>query len=381
MNAPTQLSPQQVQALNLQARGLVLANAVEMTQQIFSQSVAPATANIINVAPRNVGLIKGFLVEINGNLQNTGGVLATRTEHGLLNALTNVQFIDLNNIVRINTSGRHIGLLNGIRNGFPYGFANTPTGPADFGSTWTVQSAPSTIGIAGNSNVRMFYWVPLAYSADDLRGAIYASVVNATMNLQLTVNLLPLIAAGDPINAIYTGSAGSWNGNVTVTVYQVYLDQLPIGKGGPILPPLDLNNIYELKETNLSGMTVATDFPYGYANFRDFLSTFAIYDNNGVLNIGTDINYWSLVSANFTRLFQYTPEVAALFARTFLTCDLPKGTYYFSHRARPLNTIQFGNMQLNVNTSSANAPASLYVSTEAFAQITQVNTAASLSAG
>lgn len=382
-----QLTPQQMQALNIQARGLVLANAVEMIQQIYSQATpgTPTTSapQVIQINPRNVGLIKGFLVEINGNIANTGmTTAATRTEHGAMNILTNVTFNDLNNIVRINTSGRHVAMLNTLRNAFPYGGANSPTYPWEGASpnAWTVQSAPSSIAAGANSNVRFFYWVPLAYASDDLRGAIYAAVVNATMVLQLTVNPNPMIASGDPINAVYTGNTGGWGAAPTITVYQVYLDQLPVSKAGPVLPPLDLNTIYELKETNITGMTVSTDFPYSYANFRDFLSTFAIYDNNGAFNAGSDVNYWSLVSANFTQIFKYTPEVAALFARNYITTDLPKGTYYFSFRSRPLNTIQFGNMQLNLNASSATS-ASLYVSTEAFAQVTTVNQSSSLSAG
>lgn len=380
-----QLSPAQMQALNLQARGIVLANAVEMIQQVSAPSVTgPTTAapQVLQVNPRNVGLLKGFLIEINGTLLNGAGGTATRTEHGMMNAVTNFTFNDLNNIVRINTSGRHIAMLNSIRNAFLYGGANTPTYPWEGASpnAWTVQSAPATIAASGNSAVRFFYYVPLAYASDDLRGAIYAAVVNATMLLQITLNPNPMIASGDPINAIYTGSAGGWSGAVTTTVYQVYLDQLPTSKAGPVLPPLDLNTIYELKETNVSGIVVATDFPYSYANFRDFLSTFVVYDNNGVLNAGSDVNYWSLVSANFTQIFKYTPEVAALFARNYITTDLPKGTYYFGFRARPLNTIQFGNMQLNLNASSA-TNASLYVSTEAFAQVTTINQSSSLSAG
>lgn len=376
-----QLTPAQLFAINAQARALILQNSVEMIQQIYSASFVPATQNIVNINPRNVGLIKGFLVEVNGNIINSGGGTLTRTEHGMLNAFSNIQFTDLNNIVRINTSGRHIGLLNTVRQGFAYGGAYIPTIPVDLASTWTVQSAPATILTTANSNVRFFYWIPLAYAPDDLRGAVYASVVNATMNLQLTINPTPAAAAGDPVPLIYSGTTGGWNGAVTITVYQVYLDQLPMGKGGPILPPLDLNNIYELKETTLTGMVAATDFPYGYANFRDFLSTFAIYDNNGVLNIGSDVTYWSLTSANFTRMFQYTPEVAALFARAYTMQDLPKGTYYFDFRRRPLNTIQFGNMQLNLNASAVTAGASLIISTEAFAQVAQVPNASSLDAG
>jgi len=374
-----QLTLSQLQAINAQARGLILANSLQMTQQIFSAAYAPATQNVIVVNPRNVGLIKGFIVEINGSITNNGmTTAATRTGFGMANALTNIQFNDLNNIVRINTSGRHIAMLNNVRSGAAYGGAYAPTYPATLGANFTVQSAPATIAAGATSAVRFIYWIPIAYASDDLRGAIYAATVNATMQLQLTINPTPVIASGDPLTAIYSGNTGAWSGNVTVTVYQQYFDQLPTGNNNvPILPPLDLNNYYQLLETNLTGMVAGTDFPYGYANFRDYYSTMATYDNAGVFNTGSDVNYWSLVSSNLTQIFKITPEIAALWARQATLQDMPPGCYWFDSRGggqNPINTVNFGNMQLNLNANAVTAGASLYIATEAFGQITQVST-------
>lgn len=384
MGQPTQLSPAQLQQVNMQARMAVLANAVQMIQQISSQSVTPSAQNILNIPPRNVGLIQGFIIEVNGTMNNPGGGAAAITQFGAANVLSNITFQDLNNQIRINTPGWHMALLNSAKQGFGYGGAYSPNLPINFGNNWTVQSAPAAPAAAADAAVRMIYYVPLAYTADDLRGAIYASVTNATMNLQLTINPTPGVAAGDATLAVYSGQAVTWKAatQVTVTVYQVYLDQIPRGQDGTvILPPLDLNTIYQLQQTTLTGMAVGTDFPYAYANYRDFLSTIAVYDNAGTLNVGSDINYWSLVSANFTQLFKYTPEIAALFARSVFMADPPKGVYYFDHRRRPINTQQFGNMELNLNASAVTAGATLLVATEAFAQIQTLQGASSLSAG
>lgn len=381
-NGPRQLTPMELHQINMQGRLTVLANAVEMTQQITSQSVTPANQNIINIPPRNVGLIKGFIVEVNGTIENTGGGNIDLTSFGAANVLSNIQFQDLNNQVRINTPGWHIALLDSAKQGFGFGGAYAPNLPLDIGNNWTVQSAAAQIATGNSGAVRFIYYVPLAYAADDLRGAIYAGVVNAVMNLQITINPTPVVAAGDFTNAVYEGDTGGWDGDVTVTVYQVYLDQLPRDSNGQtILPILDLNTIYELKQTALGGMNVGNDFPYAYANYRDFLSTMAVFNNGGTLGVGADVNYWSLVSANFTQLFKITPEIAALNARAVFMADPPPGTYYFDHRRRPINTIQFGNMELNLNASVVNANASLLVATEAFAEIQQLIGGASLSAG
>ncbi len=381
-NQGGQLTPAQLQAVNLQARAVVLGRSVEMVQQIQSVAVAPASQNVIQIQPRNVGLIKGFIVQVDGTIANTGMTDAIAlTGHATLNCFTNIFFQDLNNQVRINTSGRHIGLLNTARQGFGFGGAYSPNLPVDISNNWSVQTAPATIAAGATGAIRQIYWVPLAYAADDLRGAIYANVVNATMNLQLTINPTPVAATGDPLAKIYVGNTGGWSGNVTVTVYQVYLDQLPTANGQPILPPTDLNTVYELIETTLTGMAANSDFPYSYANYRDFLSTFATYDNAGVFNVGSDVNYWSLVSANFTQMMKVTPAIAALFARAIFMADPPNGVYYFDHRRRPINTVQFGNMQLNLNASAVTSGASMLVSTEAFAQINQLVGGSSLDAG
>lgn len=389
---------QQVQQ-NLAARQAVLTMGVKRTQQIGSQvSTAATGTNILNFVPQNVGLIQGFLIEVDGNIINSGGGTLTRTEFGVANAIQNITFSDLSNYIRHNTTGWHLSAINGAKQGFVWGAAFQPNVPQDwtafntsFANTnlvvpnWNVRSAPLSILTTTNANIREFYYLPLAYSASDLRGAIYGGVTNATMNLQITLNLTPVTAAGDQTNAIYTGTTGGWNGNVTVTVYQIYYDQLPTAQGANgasvvVLPYMDMNQQYCLLMTAIGQPIAASDFPYAYANYRSFLSTCLVYDNNGVLNAGSDVNYFSLTSANNTNIFKYTPQVAALLARQVFMADPPKGFYYFDTRQSPINTNQFGNMVLNINASAVTAGANVFVGVEYFAQQQAVAGAQSLAA-
>jgi hypothetical protein len=374
---------QQLVQLNAAARAAVLANAVDAVQQLPAQAVNPTNQNVLTFQPKNVGLLKGFIVEVDGSIGNTGMTTAiTPTNFATLNALTNIQFVDLNNVTRVNTTGYHLGLLNSARQGYGFGGAYAPNLPAKYGNNWSVQTAPSTIAAGANGTIRQIYWVPLVYSASDLRGGLYMGVTSAVASLQLTINPTPVIASGDQLNAVYTGNAGGWNGNVTVTVYQVFLDQLPVGKqGAPILPALDLSTVYELKQTTLTGMASGFDFPYSYANYRDFLSTVAIYDNAGVFNTGSDVNYWSLTAANSYQFFKVSPQIAALWARGVFMADPPAGAYYFDHRRKPIDTQNWGNINLNLNASAVTAGASMIVCTEAFSQVTQLLSAGSLNAG
>lgn len=369
---------------NLQARAAVAGASIKMKTQIFNAAVDPVGKPIVNIPVRNVGLILGFLVEVSGVVANTAATPLAITPFGSSNIVKNFTFTDLNNTQRINTSGFHLALLNSARQGFGFGGAYSPNLPMGYGNNYTPFQGPATVAVSTNANVRHTYYVPLAYSQDDLRGAIYAAVVNATMNLQLTLNSAPAVGAigvgaGDPLNAIYSGNAAAaWQGNVQVTVTQVYLDQIPQVQGSPILPMLDLNTIYDLKFTTVNGLAVGADFPIPYANFRQFLSTMPIFDNGGAYNPGTDLNFLALQAANSTMIWKVGPQLAALEARQTFMADPPAGVYYFDHRKAPINTITFGNQQLILNPSTVNAGAQVVVGYESFQQTSQLAGSSSL---
>jgi hypothetical protein len=216
-----------------------------------------------------------------------------------------------------------------------------------------------------------------------LRGAIYANVNNATFNLQLTVNPNLLVGTGvDPTLAMYRSSSGvvATMPTFTITVYQNYLDQLPtLPNGRPMLPELDISTAYMLNNTSFSGLVSNQDNPMQYANFREFMSTTLIFDNAGALNVGSDISYIALQSANYTNIWKYDPNLSSLQTRLIIQDDAPAGMYYFDHRTKPIATNQYGNMQLVVNPNTlSSAAASFLVGYEALALINMVSQAGSL---
>ena len=156
-----------------------------------------------------------------------------------------------------------------------------------------------------------------------------------------------------------------------------------MGNQGVLLPILDLATIYELKYTNATAISPGQDYPYQYANFRQFLSTVAIYVNTGATGargVGADINYWALQSANFTNIWKIEPDLAAIFTRQHMGIDLPPGTYLFDSRGRPISTTQYGNMQLILNPVTAGAGAYQLIGVEDFAQVQTLSMAGSLAA-
>jgi hypothetical protein len=355
--------------LNNANRALVINNSVKMTQPIYSGSIDTAAQQVLNVPVRNVGLILGFLVEVSGTVLNTGAGALDRTGVGSSALVKNFTFSDLDNVQRINTTGPLMAVLNSARQGFGFGGAYAPNLPMGYGNNWGPFAAPATVAAGANTaNLKHTYYVPLAYSSSDLRGSIYAAIVNATMNLQITLQDAPCAAGGaDGLDKVFTGNAAAdWSTPLKVTVYQVYLDQLPTSGGVPILPQIDLTEIYDLKYSVYTGMAAGQDFPIDYANFRRFLSTTMIYDNGGAFNAGDDINTIALTAANSTNLWKVSPDIAALLARQTFMADPPKGWYYFDSRDKPVNTVSFGNMQLVVNPITVGANSKIVVGYEAF---------------
>jgi hypothetical protein len=367
--------------MNALARAAVVSQALEMKQAIYSQTLTGTIpGQVVNIPLRNVGLIKRLIIEISCNLAQTAAETLTQTKLGISNALSQVVLTDLNNQTRVNTAGWHLHQLATVRRGNAFGAAFTNDSPIANGSNFSVIKAPSSITTV--QALRMFYEVPLAYSDTDLRGAMWANVLNATSQLQLTVNpnFVAASTTTDAILSCYQSSTAAQAAPTafTITVYQVYLDQLPQSDKGPVLPNLDLSTAYLINNTVVTGLVANQDNPIPYANWREFLSTIAILDQNGTLNIGTDVNYWGLQAANFTNIWKVDPFLASLDTRLAIGDDMPNGVYFFNHRAKPISTWQYGNMALVLNPSSAAATTNLLIGYEALAIINMVSQAGSL---
>lgn len=398
MASTHQMSPaQQAAAQNALARQAIKASAVKMKQPLVAGNVNPAQQPIINIQPRNVGLLLGFWVKIVHTISNGSAVQIDRTDFGPANAVANITLNDFNNTTRINTSGVHLAAINSARFRRPNGSALVNgTGldsPINYGDNWLGQiSAPATIAAAGSGTVTMFYWVPLAYSDDDLRGSIYANIVNATM--QVLVTLPPALGVTvatafgtDSTFSMYKGHAAGSVADVTITntaftVYQYYYDQLPVAKTGVLLPVTDLATVYEFKQSVLSAVQANQDFGYQYVNFRNILSTYAIWDHDTTSDsgrgVGADVNYWSLQAANTTNIWKMDPSLLALEHRNMMQLDQPPGAYLFNSRQRPIITTQYGNMQLILNAAVAGAQNQLTVGLESFALIQTLSMAGSI---
>lgn len=370
---------------NDQAQAIVLATAQPMIQQVFQTTIVgnnAAQGQVLNIPLNNVGLNTRLTVEVTFNISQAAAETLNRTQLGLANIFSNIALTDLSNYQRVNTAGWHLYMLASLRRQLMFGQAYLSDTPTGAGQNWVVNNAPAAV--TNNVTCRMFFEIPLAYHDYDLRGAIYAQVTSATWRLQLTVNPNIVVASTvtDPTLACFQSTTGGNTGtvsNFTVQVYQHYLDQLPMSGNTAVVPLLSLAWNYLIQNTIGPPITQGQDVPIPYSNYRTFLSTIAIFDNAGTLNVGSDVNYWGIQAANLVFLEKYDPFMATMRARLLLGDDPPRGMYMFDHRRKPIMTNQFGNTQLILNASQVNAGASLLLGYEMLAIQSQAINAGSLS--
>ena len=400
------MTPQQMNQIAAQG---IRNYAVRRVQSLNPVTFVPANNPTLTVTPVPVGLVLGFYVKVVHTVQNGDSVAINASNFNSANSLSQIQFQDLSNQTRIQTPGCHINFINSWKGKRPYGAALigsslTNTGaqtgpvayvgqddPVNYGSNWIVNSCPATIGAGDPGTVTQWYYVPLAYNPDnpkapDFRGAIYAGTTAANLQLLLSMpgasGLGTICAAFDAdstFSMFVENSAGTGPGGVsitstTVTVYQDYYDQIPsaaqfTGQPGLLLPQSDISTIYNLLNSSLSGIPTGAETGYQYANFRSFLSTLAIYVQSaatGARGTGGDINYFALQAANNSNIWKAEPAFFALLTRQHMQLDLPAGTYMFDSRQSPINTQQFGVMQLIINPITGSSDNYLRVMVESF---------------
>lgn len=373
--------------LNLAQRQLVLKNSQPMHNNIFSQTINPAQVPVVQILPRNVGLITKFLVTVTGTIQNNGSAALVPSDFGLANLFSNVTFYDIQNNQRINTTGWHLSFLSTARYRRPYaaGYLVETDEMSSYGENFPIIKTPASIAAGTSGTFRAVLEIPLAYSEDDLRGAMYANLINVSSQLNLTVNPNPFaLSTANSTMAMYTSTAApdAVITSLTFNVYQHYLYNLPTGQNGQvILPVIDTNTGYLLNNTQFPAIVPNVQNPFPFTNYRDFFSAFAVFDNNtasaGGRENGSDVNNWALQQANFTNFWQDDPLTVAQRAREVIQTDFPLGVYYFSFRKKTLNTTTYGNMELVLNPNTAPAGV-VYMGYESTALLNTIGQATSL---
>lgn len=392
----------QADAQNMQARRLILQGgvvggaylppAVDMWQpQPVVLPASPGPGTVINFVPRNVGLVKRLIFRFTATITAGATTTQTLTKFGLQNLISNISFWDLGNNQRINTQSWHLTGVSSAKRRGVFGAAVTTDTPNGYGNINNrTMFAPPTIAANGNSQVVFQLEIPMSKSDVDLRGAVYADVTQAQMQVQVTLNpQMFCTSTADATLSMYQsgGTDLASISGLTVQVFQNYLDQLPrVSQNGaliPILPPRDVGTAYMLTNS-VSSLPVANqDNSAAFVNARTYDSVLFYYDNNGTLNVnGSDLTYVQLQSANFTNILNLDGPMLALMERNVIRDDFPAGMHYLSFVHRPLDTNQYGNLQLVIKPSSVGgAAAYIAYGWEAFGVIGLVNQGGSINSG
>jgi hypothetical protein len=399
--SPAQAAAQYA-AQNQQARRLILQGgvvggayvppAVDMWQpQPVVLPASPGPGTVINFVPRNVGLVKRLIFRFTATVTAGASTTSTLTKFGLQNLISNISFWDLGNNQRINTGAWHLTALSSAKRRGVFGAAVTTDTPLGYGNNNNrTMFAPSTIAATTSSTIVFQLEIPFVKNDTDLRGAIYADVTQANMQVQVTLNPNMFCSStADPTLSMYQSGGtdlASLSG-LTVQVFQNYLDQLPrIQQNGaliPILPNQDIGTAYMLTNS-ASALPVANqDNSAAFVNARTYESVLFYYDNNGTLNVnGSDLTYVQLQSANFTNIYNLDGPMLCLMERNVIKDDFPAGMHYLDFRHRPIDTNQYGNMQLVIKPSSVGGSGAYFgYGWEAYGIIGLVNQGGSISSG
>lgn len=342
-----------------------------------------------SIYARPVGLVKRLILEFSATVTAGATSVQTLTKLGLANIISQLALYDLSNYRRILTTGWHLQLRSSVMRRAPFGTSALTNAAAGYGqNVWPSFQAPATIAPNGTGTIKAIFEVPITVSDDDLTGVIYASVVQASILLQPTLNPAMFVASSaDATNAVYqsAGSDLASISNISLRVYQNYLDHLPAqrnqaGATVPILPQ-DAMGQALLLENSQTGAMVVGDNTIQFTNSRMFQSLVMLYDNGGTLNVGSDVSFIEVNSANLTPVKKLDPILQSFAARTLLKADLPPGMYYLDFRRRPINTNQSGNFYADINVTSANTGAVTYLGFESTAVLGLVNAAGAIPAG
>lgn len=366
---------------NQMARNAIVGKALKQLLPVASANMGIVSGGlqspVVQLMPTPTGVQLGFYITVTANITNgTGGVL-TATPWGAANLLQNVTYYDLGNTPRTNASGKMLHLLMSQKAGRVFGATVAPdAGTAPSYGSWAVNKCPATIANAASADIKMIYYVPLAYSEYDLRGAVFGNIAQANQRLHLTFPTnAQMIASSteNPVDAIYQAVGATKTVTVNSFTYDVRLStygaDLPMRDGQYVVPLNDLGTVYALNETVVSGLTAGQQLSVPYPNSWEYVSTSGIFVNGSQLNAGSDMSDIEIKTASGISWGAIPPDLHAFTTGLRIGAHLPAGTYFDSHHQKPIRVQDYGAITYNIRPSVVNSGASFRLAYEFFERL------------
>jgi len=365
-------NPQQILAANMAIRQNILANAIPVFQNVRSGSLTytAGSPTQFTVLASNVGLIRRFWLELSGTVNCAAAHNVTPSMFGLSNLLSNVSFIDQNNRLRINTTGPHLHLAASQKRRRVFGSALAAnnngtivqTDPTGFGANYPVNVGTGQVTGGTAKNFTFVFEIPVVNSNQDLTGAIYANQTTSNNQLAFTINPNFFAATGaDAFNAGYLCDAALATTlptltNLKWTLYQDFLDQLPVDNTGfAQLPPIDIAYALVYQMINPGVQVASQDNLYALPPFNVYQDLMLFWDNfgfNGAGGIGSDVNYVKVQISNTYILRQEDPLVNAIRTRNHIGSDMPAAIGATNTSGQVID-LDFRHKPLSVNQMSS----------------------------
>jgi len=356
---------------NAAQRAALLSTAPRMRKNVLTTTASNATTTRIKLF--NVGVVTKIQLYISANI-TIGVAVATPSAKAPWNLIQRIRLTDYDGTDRINISGFQLFMLNCVRNRTSYGYHNSAGVPA----VWTNPNVPTAVG---NQTVSFFIDIPVAFDVDnpivqlqDLRGAILAQT--AVGEMYLSIDWVTNLYGNGDVESLYSGGATTTVvGNpaqnfINCTMWQEYLLPQAIGANGQIpLPGIDLMTVYEFvgNVRSSDNLAVSTEKLMSYPNVRSVIGSYYNYVQAGTMTQGK-INQFRIIANGNNILVDHSELSQLFYQRCYMWDDEDTypGAYFRDHRAKPIETALFGNVQMGITPNTVGANPYIEVGYESF---------------
>lgn len=332
---------------NAISREILLRTAFRQQKTIATVSDGqPGTTTRFKI--NNVGILTGIMLKVSAVL-NIGTATATPSPMAPFNLISRVRVADYDGTDRINANGIQLFMLNCLRAKTYWGYNNEAAA--------AVISNPVISTAVGATQPLSFYlYLPLAVDPQrDLRGALNCQT--ATGDAFVSIDWNPLLLSSGNADAVYTNASGTVAlvGNITVQAYQQYLYPQAANDGKVYLPVVDLLTVHEIAGALRSSDNIVTGSEklVNYPNLRQVIGAYFNHVDGGAMGAFVDQVRYVLNGNNVIR--EYPGDLLQFLMRQQIGSDLRAGLYFLDHSDQPVNTAQYGNVQLGFRPTRASA--------------------------
>jgi hypothetical protein len=291
----------------------------------------------------NTGLLTRIRLYVTA-LYTVGTHVTAATDFAPYNFIKRIKLVDFDGTTRVDCSGFQLWQVNSRRYKTPYGL--------NAEGLTAVSAAPSAPVTATTDTSLHWVEIPLAIDPErDLRGAMLAQTTVGEMQLVIEWATTFQNATQNMDYPFYVSSSSTVGTTSTsVEVYQDYLQPVALGNVVPI-PPIDVMTVYEISSLRSSDNLAANaEKLFNFPNQRAVIAAHLQYVADGA-NSGSITGFRLLANGSQT-IEEMTLARQLQNQRLMLHSDLVAGAYIFDYSAKPIQTAQYGNVQLGMTPSA-----------------------------